>query len=134
MAEREQEYYRSGEVLITNRRAELGGQTFAIAKITAVSMATMSSLRANCVLGLVPGAGFLVLIGILTIETEGGAFLFLLGLLIATPDMIWWIGMKLSYSVNISSASGESKAMQSHNKEEIEHIVAAIKQAISERG
>jgi hypothetical protein len=32
------------------------------------------------------------------------------------------------------SASGESRALQSHNRDDIERIVAAIKQAIIERG
>lgn len=40
MSQQEKEYYRSGNVLVTNARAEMGARTFAMANVTAVSMAT----------------------------------------------------------------------------------------------
>jgi hypothetical protein len=54
MSEQEQEYYRSSEVLIMNTRAELGGRTFAMANITAVSMGTRTNPRHGCALSYLP--------------------------------------------------------------------------------
>jgi Family of unknown function (DUF6232) len=135
MSEQEQEYYRSSEVLITNTRAELGDRTFAMANITAVSMGTRTNPRHGCAFVLFAIGFVIVVTGLAEISiSKGGEGWLLLGLIIVGVVVVWWITLKPFYTVNISSASGESRAMQSHNKEDIEHIVAAIKQAIIERG
>lgn len=129
MADQEKEYYRSGNVLITNTRAELGGRTFAMANVTAVSMATTGSSTFGPAVLLAAA----VLVGSMGLS-RGGAQQLVVGAVMAALA-IWWIrSLKPTYSVNLGSASGESKALQSQNKAEIEQVVAAIQQAIIERG
>jgi hypothetical protein len=67
-------------------------------------------------------------------NTAGRLFRILLGLAIALGCLFWRSRLKPPYAVNLSSASGESRALQSKDKEKVERIVAAIKQAIIERG
>jgi Family of unknown function (DUF6232) len=133
--EPEKEYYRAGAVLITNTRAELGGCTFAMANITAVSMAPApNAAGCGCLAALLVGGGFIAVIGLLAINSDIGVHMLLVGLMMAIIGGVGWAIMVPSYTVNISSASGESRAMQSNDKAEIERIVGAIKQAIIERG
>jgi Family of unknown function (DUF6232) len=132
MSKQEREYYRSADVLVTNARVELRGRTFAMANVTAVNMVTMRSPLRGFPLGIFLGGGLFTLTGLLAISHEGGAILLAIGLVIATAGYAWWKAFKPSYSLNLSSTSGESRAMQSDNKKEIEQIVAAIKQAMIE--
>jgi uncharacterized protein DUF6232 len=132
MPQQEREYYRSADVLVTNARVEMGSRTFAMANLTAVSMATMRSPLRGFPLGIFLGGGLIAVTGLLAIGNEGGAVLLPTCLVIAIGGYAWWKTFKPSYSLNLSSTSGESRAMQSHNREEIEQIVAAIKQAMVE--
>jgi hypothetical protein len=132
VAELEKAYYRSGEVLITNTRAEIAGRTFAMANITAVSLVTINPSLGGPIALLVIGGCF-ALLGIPTLAGIGGVFL-VMGIAAIVAGCAWWSTLKRSYAVNLSSASGESRAMQSQNREEIEPIMAAITQAIIARG
>ena len=141
MSEPEQEYYRSGDVLVTNTRAEMDGRTFAMANITAVSMTPVPNRGAGCLVGLaIVGGLFIMLMGFSVTNTTNNLFLtnklflILLGFAIFVGCLFWQSRLKPTYVVNISSASGESKALQSKDKENIERIVAAITQTIIERG
>jgi hypothetical protein len=109
-------------LLITNTRAEMGGRTFAMANITAVSMGTADPAPAGCPITLLIVGAVSALIGIPTLTSFGGIFL-AIGIAAFVGGSVWWKERKPSYSVNISSASGESRAMQSQNREEIEAIV-----------
>jgi Family of unknown function (DUF6232) len=130
MSQQETEYYQSADVLVTNARVEMGGRTFAMANVTAVSIATMRSPLRGFPLGIFLGGGLITLAGLFAIGNEGGAVLLPIGLMIAIAGYAWWKTFKPSYFLNLSSTSGELRAMQSHNREEIEQIVAAIKQAM----
>lgn len=136
MAQPEKEYYRSGNVLVTNARAEMGGRTFAMANVTAVSMATITPQTKGCALQLLlGGAGFalITLIAIVAGRSNHISYI-VIGLLMAGTGFVWRQSLKVTYAVNLGSASGESRAMESKNRAEIERIVAAIKRAIIERG
>ncbi len=131
MSQQEKEYYRAGNVLITNARAEMGGRTFAMANVTAVSMATAKP-SPGCAFVLL-ALGALVGIAGLASIADGGIVALAIGVVIAAVGFAWLKSLKPAYSVNLGSASGESRAMQSQNREEIEQIVDAIKRAIVER-
>lgn len=132
MAEGEREYYKSGNVLVTATRAEMGGRTFAMANVSAVSMSSTKPSPGCALLLLVGGA--LIALGGLGSLRDGGVGALIGGLVMAGLGFLWWRSLKTVYSVNLGSASGEAKAMQSTNREDIEQIVAAIKQAMIDRG
>jgi hypothetical protein len=133
MSQQEREYYRADDVLVTNARAEMGGRTFAMANVTAVSMGTGRNPRQGCASALLAIGGVIAFTGLLAIGKGGGGWL-VVGLVMFVAACMWWNTLKPVYTVDISSASGESRALQSYDREKIEPIVAAIKQAMIDRG
>jgi hypothetical protein len=128
-------YYQSQNVLITSTRAEMAGKTFVMSNITSVNLATISPSTGCATLLFVLGASMLV----------GGIFEFvrgntdlivisIVGLILSLLGYFWVKSLKTEYAVNLSSASGETRIMQSTNKKQIEDIVAAIKQAVIDSG
>jgi len=53
---------------------------------------------------------------------------------VAAAGFAWKNSQRPKHWVSLGSASGESRAMESPDKDEIEAIVNAIKRAIVERG
>jgi hypothetical protein len=88
MSQEEREYYRAGDVLVTNTRAGLGGRTFAMANITAVSMGTRVNSLRGCAFVLLYVGVVLAVVALAAGGSGGvagflgGAAGFLVGLLI----------------------------------------------------
>lgn len=144
----ESTYYDQDNVLVTSQRAEFAGKTFAMSNITSVSMSTTKKSNQMGCGGLIVmvGIGLLPIVfsTVLLTDHEGGFFSKLFGILLLLGGGAWsitWIIQWLRdsesytsyYAVNLTSASGESKAMESSNEQQITAIVEAIKQAIVER-
>lgn len=132
----EKTYYQSTNVLITSTRVEMAGKTFVMSNITSVSLATIppSSGCATLLLGM---GVIMLLIGL--IGVMGGDFdslvISVVGVaILGLPGLLWLRSLKTEYAVNLSSASGETRAMQSGDRKQIEEIVAAIKEAIIDSG
>jgi hypothetical protein len=131
MSAQETQYYSGGNVLITNACAEFGEKTFAMLNVTSVSVGKVEANSGCAVLLLLAGGLglFFTLFGLP--DTFGGLVLcaVMLGI-----GILWQQSLKPTYTVTLGSASGEMKALESQNQQEIEPIVAAIKRAIIERG
>lgn len=128
MNQPEKQYYASHNVLVTSARAVMGGRTFAMANVTAVSPSVTRPRRGIPLMLLI--VGVFTAIGSLS----SSIVLALVGLVLAVGGGFWLKSLKPTYAVNIGSASGESRAMASQDWNEIAAIVAAITQAIVERG
>ncbi|MFQ5927976.1 MAG: DUF6232 family protein [Terriglobia bacterium] len=46
----------------------------------------------------------------------------------------WWRGQRPTHHLRIASASGESSALSSENKNRIDRVIQAINEAIIQRG
>lgn len=115
----------TSNVNITQARAVIGGKTYAMSNITSVSMVKK---KVNIVLIV-----FLGLIGLGSLGLIAQSFLVTLIILAVCAGLIYLL-VKPSYGVVIGSASGESHAVMSGKREDIEEIVQAISNAIVARG
>ena len=113
--------FEEGEVKVTNARFVVTGQTYAMNGVTSVRQFVK---KPNRVLPIV--------IGIAGLATFAGTFvgaLILLGIAVAL-----WMAMKTEYSVLLSTAGGEARALSSKDQAYINRVVAALNDAIIKRG
>lgn len=124
-------YYQDGNITVTNARAVLGSKTYAMANITSVSM---GEIPANRTPGIVIA---LIGLAILACSASGGSdgiAGIIGGLVVAGFGAFLAYAVKTQYVVKIGSASGESNALTSNDREYIQKIVNAINEAIIKRG
>lgn len=123
--------YRDGDVLVTSTRAVLGGTTYAMSNITAVSLQSKYANRGPgvAILGLGIVAGLCV--SNIYENIGNGVVVFILCALIAGAQML---SQHDQYFITLTTASGETKALQSTAREDIQEIVDAITEAIIRRG
>ncbi len=137
MSEGEVTYYSDGTIQVTNTRAMLGGKTYAMANITSVMMGEKPANRTpGAVIAIV---GFLVTAcGVIGTSDSGGSggwvVGLLFGLLVLGAGIAIAANAKARYVVRVGSASGESDALVSEDKEYIQKIVNAMNEAIIKRG
>jgi hypothetical protein len=121
-SEGERTFFNERGVRVTNSLFTLPGhKSFAMSGVTAVRMLKVPPKR------LFP---LLVLI-VCTLATLGGAVGFLAG---AIAALVWLILQKPMYVVVLSTASGETQALEDRSGEWIARIVAALNQCIVFRG
>ena len=121
----EKKYYTNGGVTVTSKRLIVQSQTFAVSGITSVKLGVdQPSKLIPILLIAIGGLGCLAGIkeGLINIWT----LLFVFGI-------AWMFTLKSKYTVILATASGESKAVVSENKEFIEQIVSGLNKAIIER-
>jgi hypothetical protein len=130
MAEQEITYFQEGGTTVTNSRAILGNQTFAMANTTSVSMHKEEPKRLRWILLIILG-----LMGAIQVNTPNVPTLFWgLSILVAAFSVFELVTAKPKYSVVIGSACGETHAMDSIDKDYISKVVGAINEAIVRRG
>lgn len=112
-------------VRITNTRAILGGKTYAMSNITSVSIVQK---KINIVLVVI-----LVLVGLSSLTLIGHSLLASLVILAVCAGLIYLL-VRPSYAVHLGSASGESEALVSRNRAQVEQIASAMNEAIVHRG
>ena len=123
-------YYSDDRVQVTSVTAVFGDKTYAMANITSVSTTRKA---ANRTLGMViMVVGFVITAMGLTgdISIPGT----ILGLLVLASGFLAIRVPKDNYRVTFRSASGETVALVSPNREYVEGIVAAVTEAIIQRG
>jgi hypothetical protein len=124
----EKTFFNEGGVSVSNARFIAQGQTYAMSGITSVkSYQQDPSRKGPIILGIV---------GIIAIAAgasgSGGAII--VGLLCIAGAAAWWFAQKPEFSVLLSSASGEAKALTSENGQFITNVVNALNDAIVHRG
>lgn len=120
----EKSFFSDGGVSVTNARFIAQGQTYAMSGITSVkSFRQDPSRKGPIILGIV---------GVLALG--GGGSVTVGGLLLAAGAVAWWFLQKPEFSVLLSSASGETKALASQDGDFISKVVNALNDAIVHRG
>lgn len=118
----EKTFYEHGEVKVTNTRFIVPSQTYAMSGITSVRFFTEKPGL------LMPIAAFLIAL----LVGAGNGNIWAVGI----PVFIG-VGLllrKATHHVVLSSASGETRALNSKNKEFIANVINALNQAIISRG
>jgi len=121
----EKTFFNEGGVTVTNSRFVVPGQTHATSGITSVSKwITKPSMKLPIIL---------IVLGIIPLFF-GSIFWIVVGIALIAAGVYLLIKNKPVYSVRLSSASGESNAIDSKDEDYIDKIVQAINDAIVTRG
>lgn len=116
----EQTFFSENGVTVTQARFVVPNQTFAMSGVTSVSARTTAPSKTGPIV--------LILIGIPLLVAFG------LGLLLIIGGIVWLTQLKPTYTVVLTSASGQASAYTSRDQELIQRIVAAVTDAIVARG
>ena len=127
-------------VTVTNSRFIVPAQTYAMSGITAVKSQRNESSRICPVVFIALGVG--VILSILSDPSTHGTYGINIGLIVGVGigivivalGIFWLLSLKPTFSVVLSSASGESTALTSKDSEYISRIIEAINNAIIARG
>lgn len=125
-------YYNKDNLLVSNTRAILGSQTYSMANITSVSMHEVPPNRTPGLITLL--VGIIMMGGFVGGEDSNCMAFGIIGIFVALFGAYLLWAPKTSYAVRIGSASGETNALSSPDKEYIRVIVAALNKSIIERG
>lgn len=124
----ERTFFNQGQIWVTNARFIVPGQTYAMNAVTSVRQGvTMPSRGWPLVLILV---GILCLLGGL----DGGVGALLMAAIFIGIGVLIWRQQKPVWTVVLSTASGEHKALSSEDATFIQSVVTALNQAIVHRG
>jgi hypothetical protein len=120
----EKTFFSGGDVSVTNARFMAKGQTYAMSGVTSVkSFQQNPSRKGPIILGI---------LGLLIMAVGGTGLL--VGLVVIGAAVAWWFSQKPEFSVLLSSASGEVKALASQDGDFISKVVGALNDAIVHRG
>lgn len=128
----ERTYYQSGDVLITSTRAEIGGKTFVMSNITSVNL-EQNPPRYGCGILLIAGGMLSTIFGF-GMGSDSLLLFLLLGVVCVVLGILAYQAGKATYEVNLTSASGEVRVMESTNRQHLEEIIEAIKEAVIDSG
>ena len=117
----EKTFFEYEDVKITNTRFISGGQTYAMSNITSVKAFEQKPKRLLGILGVILGLG---------IASQSA----LPGIVIAIGFGIFLFMQKTVFHVMLSTSSGESSALKTHQREYLQKVVGALNNAIVHRG
>jgi hypothetical protein len=125
------EVYRDKQVAVTTTRIVIAGTTYALRNITSVRMGVTDPSKTGPI--LLTGIGAMGFLGCLPQmkHDPGGVFWSLVlcvGMIVG--GCYWYKSLKRKYHLTLSSASGESHALGSEDKEYIAAVVSAVNEAI----
>jgi hypothetical protein len=115
-------YYEGGEVKVTNARFIVSSQTYAMSGITSVKFFTENPNK------LGPIIAFSIAIVALLAHTN----IWAIGIPLIFGSLL--LLRKATHHVVLSSASGETRALNSQNKEFISSVIQSLNDAIVARG
>jgi len=131
MSQDEVVYFQDLGITITNARAVLGAKSYAMANITSVGMGHTPANRTPGVIVALLGVAFG---GCLATASDSATGALIFGLVLLLSGVAIAASAKSKYAVRIGSASGESDALSSDDREHIQKIVNALNEAIVKRG
>lgn len=124
MEEKEEKvFYKDASVQVTQSRFVTNAKTFAMRNISSVTLFKIKASRAFQIFIIIVGA-------LMLINSDTRVF----GIVLALAGILILYFTKDSYSVRISSNSGESDGFVSKDKELVQKIVNAVNDAIIHRG
>jgi len=115
----EKVFYQQQGVTVTQSRIILGSKTYAMSNISSVSVGITKPSRTAPIVLLIIGLFMLI-----------ASSTFVYGAVLCALTGIWLFLQKTKYYVSIRSNAGESRSLESKNKEQIEDIVKSINDAI----
>lgn len=118
----EQSFFDHGGVKVTNARFIVPSQTYAMSGITSVKFFTEKASW------LWPVVSFLIAV----IAFGGNGNIWSVGIPLVAGILL--LQRKPTYHIVLSSASGETRALNNKNKEFIESVISSLNQAIVARG
>jgi hypothetical protein len=131
-------YYSDDHITITNARARIYGKTYAMAHVTSVAMLRQNPDRLLPVVMLILGGGVFVvtILVIMLLGTDWSSFacFWLPSFVCMVIGGIWLLSSRPKYILRISTASGETDATASRDRDYIGRVVQVINQVIIERG
>jgi len=114
-------------IRVTNTRVIIGDSTYALANITSVRKnITKPSRTGPIALGLIGLA--------IAVSGDGHWGMILVGVFLIAVSAIMWRGMNPTYHLQIVSSAGETRALESQDKDRIDKVIHAINEAIIHRG
>lgn len=118
-------FYRDLTVSVTQSRYIVGDKTYALHNISSVTISKIKESRFN--------ARVVIITGVIAFFIPNDFQIMIGGLLLAI-GIIWHINIRDSFTVRISTNSGETDSIISSDEDYIKKIVSALNQAIINRG
>jgi hypothetical protein len=115
-------YYELGEVKVTNARFIVPSQTYAMSGITSVKFFTEKPSKIGAVVAF--------LITALALFNQGN--IWVIGISLVVGLLLWF--RKPTHHVVLSTASGETKALETQDREFIANVIQGLNDAIIARG
>ncbi|HAH9728812.1 TPA: QacE [Escherichia coli] len=122
----EKEFYRNGNVIISDSRFIVGTTTYAMSGVTSVKRGERKPSRIAPVIFTLVG---LIVLFSGTEWTHKG-----IGIFIILAGIAWFRSIKTEYLVFLNSSSGESQALSSTDKNYIDQVILHLNEAIIYRG
>lgn len=120
----EQIFFDQAGVSVSNARFIVHGQTYAMNNVTSVKQSVIEPSRAGPVI--------LILLGLIIML--GGGTGIVIGLATIALGIFWISKQKAIWIVDLNTASGETQALRSTNREYIDSVIHALNQSIIHRG
>lgn len=118
----EKTFFEHEDVKVTNTRFVSGGQTYAMSNVTSVKSREDEPSRVG------PGLILLFCIALFMSENYVG------GVIFGAIGLFWLLKQKTTYHVMLSTSSGETSALKTHQIEYVRKVVQALNDAIIYRG
>jgi len=128
---KEKTYFSQGNVIVTNSRVVIGGKTYATKHINSVQAGVIKPNRTWPIILLIVGI-ISILVGIEFIAEGTSSPCIPIGALVIAGAIAALYLQKPTYIVRLTASSGSIRALSSKDEENIDRIVAAITQAITE--
>jgi hypothetical protein len=125
-------------VMVTSARFVVGQQTYPLSGITSVSPFTVFATKNGAILWTFWSALWVVIWAIAAAMGSGGSgygtgFASFISLCSVVIGVLWWRSLKDSYGVAITAAGMNVKAVVSRDPAFVQHVCAALNQALSMR-
>lgn len=121
----EHTFFTNGAVTVTDKRFIVESQTYAISGITSVKFV---EIKPNRVLPFVLLVGAILLL----VKFSGGASIWHY-MLVSLPWIIWLAVQRRKYTVTLTTASGEARALVSRKPKFVHQVIDSLNAAIIAR-
>ncbi|MFD1121000.1 DUF6232 family protein [Methylophilus flavus] len=124
-------FFNFNGIIVSNSRFIVRSQTYAMQSVTSVKPGIVKPSRGVAMVFML--IGVLLLIAEL-LELFDKGVLLVAGVVAILIGLIAWYLEKPRYSVILNTSAGEHHALISDKKQDIEHVLQALNQAIVSRG